>query len=142
MKNNNSMCVEKVFKKLGMPYEKVHNDPDAYVSGCALDNIEGVTLIFQCMQEYQIQMHVIVAEQVEENKVEALMKVLAKINLDIRFFSIYLDDDNSIILSYTYHMLQSMQESVDQIIALMDCVMTAIDEFISDINDCLEGGKQ
>ena len=53
-------------------------------------------------------------------------------NKNLRFFSLFLDDNNNVILGYTYFLVQSFEESVHQVISLMNSMMQVIDDIILD----------
>ena len=128
-----SRCAEHVLNELDVMYDKVDENPDVYLTGFSLENIDCFTFALQCVDENDLQMIAILAEEVAEQKVEALVEQLAEINKNLRFFSLFLDDNNNVILGYTYFLVQSFEESVHQVISLMNSMMQAIDDFILDI---------
>ena len=128
-----SRCAEHVLNELDVMYDKVDENPDVYLTGFSLENIDGFTFVLQCVDENDLQMIAILAEEVAEQKVEALVEQLAEINKNLRFFSLFLDDNNNVILGYTYFLVQSFEESVHQVISLMNSMMQVIDDIILDI---------
>lgn len=129
-----SQCVEAAFDELDIMYDKVDSNPDMYITGISVENYEeGFNFLCQCNDENQIQLFAVLVKNVEEEKAERLIEQLAEINRDLRFFSLFLDDDNSVVLAYTYFMVQSFDESKHQLISLMDSAMNAINSFIPDI---------
>lgn len=129
-----SRCVEAVFENLQVQYDKTNDqEMDIYLTGIGLENIDGFTFAFQCIDENEIQMFAVLVEDVEEKKVERLIEELGEINRHLRFFSLFLDDNNNVVLGYTYFMVSSFEESVQQVISLMNSTMQAIDAFIPDV---------
>lgn len=126
-------CVENAYQELGIQYEIDEDNPNAFITGIALENIEGFTFIVQCEGDHHIYMFAILATDIPEEKAEAIIDLIGEINLNLRFFGLYLDDHNNLILSYSYFMVESLQESQHQLISLMNSAMVAIDEFIPDV---------
>ena len=75
-----SRCAEHVLNELDVMYDKVDENPDVYLTGFSLENIDGFTFVLQCVDENDLQMIAILAEEVAEQKVEALVEQLAEIN--------------------------------------------------------------
>ena len=115
-------------------FDKVEEQPDVYLTGISVENLEdGFMFACQCNEDNQIQMIAVLVEEVEETKVERLIEHLAEINRDLRFFSLFLDDNNNVVLSYTYYLVHSFEESKHQLISLMNSAMDAINAFIPDV---------
>ena len=129
-----SKCVEAAYNELDIMFDKVEEQPDVYLTGISVENLEdGFMFACQCNEDYQIQMIAVLVEEVEETKVERLIEHLAEINRDLRFFSLFLDDNNNVVLSYTYYLVHSFEESKHQLISLMNSAMDAINAFIPDV---------
>ena len=129
-----SKCVEAAYNELDIMFDKVEEQPDVYLTGISVENLEdGFMLACQCNEDNQIQMIAVLVEEVEETKVERLIEQLAEINRDLRFFSLFLDDNNNVVLSYTYYLVHSFEESKHQLISLMNSAMDAINAFIPDV---------
>ena len=129
-----SKCVEAAYNELDIMFDKVEEQPDVYLTGISVENLEdGFMFACQCNEDNQIQMIAVLVEEVEETKVERLIEQLAEINRDLRFFSLFLDDNNNVVLSYTYYLVHSFEESKHQLISLMNSAMDAINAFIPDV---------
>ena len=129
-----SKCVEAAYNELDIMFDKVEEQPDVYLTGISVENLEdGFMFACQCNEDNQIQMIAVLVEEVEETKVERLIEQLAEFNRDLRFFSLFLDDNNNVVLSYTYYLVHSFEESKHQLISLMNSAMDAINAFIPDV---------
>ena len=129
-----SKCVEAAYNELDIMFDKVEEQPDVYLTGISVENLEdGFMFACQCNEDNQIQLIAVLVEEVEETKVERLIEHLEEINRDLRFFSLFLDDNNNVVLSYTYYLVHSFEESKHQLISLMNSAMDAINAFIPDV---------
>ena len=128
-KTRSSQCVQKVFEELGMEYEIVETNPDLYATGISLEHVEDIGLMMHCYEDSQIYFITFIANNVAEEKAEAVIDKLAELNRDLRFFTLSLSQDNSIVATSSYVMVESLEESVFQVNALLHALMSAIDAF-------------